>query len=305
MSAKKRALGRGLDALLGSEPPATALAEPPAASDQGVRNLPFVRLKANPFQPRHHFDETAIEELTASVKANGILQPIIVRKAKEGDDFEIVAGERRWRAAQRAGLAEVPVVVREYSDREMLELSLLENLQRADLNAVEEARAYQQLIDAFHLTQDQVAVKIGKSRVAITNALRLLRLPQTILDWIVEGALTAGHARALLSLGGEASQLAVAREILTKGLSVRETERRIRQLFNSAKKSAEQENAAPAEPKVSETAPWEEKLTQKLGRKVHIAAQTNNQGRIEIYYASLDEFQAILEQLGIPVEQEI
>lgn len=298
MSVKKRVLGRGLDALLGAEAePPPAPAPPPTASS--VQTLSVVQLRPNPFQPRHTFGSEALEELAASIQENGILQPLIVRKTDDG--YQIVAGERRWRAAQQAGLMEVPVIVRTYSDREMLELALIENLQREELTAVEEAHAYRQLIQEFEMTQEQVAERVGKSRVAVTNALRLLRLPQTILDWIGENLLSAGHARALLSLESEPLQLALSREIMSKGLSVREAEKRVRRLLKKADPALKAK-----EPKIEiEIKDLQDKLTLHLGLQVKIFPTSNTSGKIEVSYSSLDEFQRFFDHLGISFEQDI
>jgi ParB family chromosome partitioning protein len=308
MSAKKRALGRGLDALLGSrEPPDAAPAAGPATTSQspsvGVKNIPFVRLHPNPWQPRRHFDDAGLEELCASIRANGILQPILARQ--RGEDYEIVAGERRWRAAQLAELAEAPVIVREFSDQEMLELALQENLQRQDLNPIEEAMAYQKLIDAFGLTQEQVAERIGKSRVAVTNALRLLRLAEVIREWIEQGRLSAGHARALLGLENEDARMALARQVMAHGLSVREAERRARRLAKGDGNAQTNHYQQSTDVAAAALADVSERLSLHLGRRVRVIPESNDQGRIEIHYASLEEFQGILEQLGMPVEQEI
>jgi ParB family chromosome partitioning protein len=304
MSARKRALGRGLDALLGSEEKIEVTPE----DHQRVRMIPFVRLRPNPYQPRHRFADETLDELTASIQANGILQPLVVRQREDG--FEIVAGERRWRAAQRAGLENVPVIVRDFNDQEMLELSLIENIQRENLNAIDEARAYRQLIDEFELTQEAVAERVGKSRVTVTNTLRLLKLHETVQAWIEEGRLSAGHARCLLALESEAAQLALAREVMNKQWSVRETERQARRLLKGDPGDAVPAGgaASPSEGNGSRNAntqDLEEKLSMALGRKVRIHTLANDQGRVEIYYASLDEFQALLDRLGIPVEQEI
>lgn len=294
---KKRALGRGLDALLGADPPESAVATAPPAQKDGVHSLPVVMLRPNPYQPREVFQDEALDELTASIQEKGILQPLIVRKT--GSEYEIVAGERRWRAAQRAGLTEVPVWVREYSDQDMLELALIENLQREDLNPIEEAHAYRRLIDEFSLTQDQVADRVGKSRVAVTNALRLLKLPASVLAWVEEGRISAGHARALLTLTEEPLQLALAREIMGKGLSVREAEKRVRRLVRDRDKPA---RPAAGPDTSAQTHQMEEKLSLHLGLKVHIQPQSNTSGRVEVYYANLEEFQALLDHLGINVE---
>lgn len=294
---KKRALGRGLDALLGSDPAETTAVATAPAEPAGVRTVPVVMLRPNPYQPREQFNDEALDELTASIQEKGILQPLVVRKA--GTEYEIVAGERRWRAAQRAGLIEVPVWVREFGDQDMLELALIENLQREDLNAVEEAHAYQKLIAEFGLTQDQVADRVGKSRVAITNALRLLKLPAAILSWVEEERISAGHARALLTLSEEPLQMALAREIMGKGMSVREAERRVRRLVRDRDKPARPAQGPDAS---AHTHELEEKLSLQLGLKVHIQPQSNTSGRVEVYYANLEEFQALLDHLGITIE---
>lgn len=261
--------------------------------------LPVVLLVPNPFQPRKHIDPDALEELAVSIEQKGIMQPILVRKQE--DTYQIIAGERRWRAAQRAGLKEVPVILKDLSDQDMLELAIIENIQREELNAVEEARAYRQLIQEFHLSQEQVAERVGKSRVAVTNLMRLLKLPEQILQWIEEKAITAGHAKPLLSLDNEGLQLALAREIMGKGLSVREAERRVRQVLKSPKTDvkAEQPNIEIG------TADLEEKLRLHLGLQVRILPKTNDQGRIEVIYSSLDEFQRFFDHLGISLEQEV
>ncbi len=298
---KKRALGRGLDALLGVEEPVEAPVatqpEPPAAN--GVHRVAVLDLRPNPFQPRSHFRDEALDELTQSIQENGILQPLVVRPTSNG--YEIVAGERRWRAAQRAGLAEVPIIIRDFDNQQMLELALIENLQREDLSAVEEAVAYRRLIDEFQLTQEQVAERVGKSRVAVTNALRLLRLPEPILRWVETGGLSAGHARALLTLTEEPLQMALAREIMGRGMSVREAEKRVRRLVRDRDK--------PAKPAVgpdldAQTRSLEEKLSLHLGLKVRIQPQTNSSGRVEVHYANLEEFQALLDHFAVNLEQD-
>lgn len=311
MSVKKRVLGRGLDALLGSQAEPQA---PPVAVGAAIHQLSVAQLKPNPFQPRHRFRPEALEELAASIQEKGILQPLVVRRVPndgvnglnsainaKGMIYEIVAGERRWRAAQQVGLHEVPVIVREFNDQDMLELALIENLQREELNAIEEARAYRQLIEEFEVTQEVVAERVGKSRVAVTNALRLLRLPAQILSWIEEDRITAGHAKALLSLENEPLQLALAREIMAQGLSVREAERRVRKL---SKKPDTRIKAQ--EPKIEiETRDLEEKLRLHLGLQVKIFPTSNNSGRVEVYYSSLDEFQRLFDHLGLSLEQDL
>lgn len=307
MSSKKRpALGRGLDTLLGpaQSPVATVepvqhIVHPVPVNSQAVRSLSIADLHPNPFQPRRHFVAEKIEELAASIIENGILQPLVVRRA--GDEFQIVAGERRWRAAQRAGLMVVPAIVRDYTDTEMLALALIENLQREDLNPVEEALAYRQLMDEFNFTQEQVADRVGKSRVSVTNGLRLLRLPQQLLDWIQDGSISAGHARAMLSLESEALQMALAREIMHGGLSVREAERRVRRLIKAPNPNPK----APAPQVQIQTQALEEKLCLHLGLQVRILPKSNSEGRVEVMYSSLDEFQRFFDHLGISLEQEL
>jgi ParB family chromosome partitioning protein len=296
MSAKKRVLGRGLDALLGTEEPGVT----PNAEQPGVQSLPVNALRPNPYQPRKTIRAEGIEELSASILEKGVLQPLIVRQ--RGENYEIVAGERRWLAAQRANLPAVPVIVREFEDREMLELALIENLQREDLSPVEQARAFRQLIEEFELTQEQVADRVGKSRVSVTNLLRILRLPDQILKWIEEGgALSMGHARALLSLDNPSLQLALAREIMSEGLSVREVERRVRRLLK-----APHPMPKVKDPEVSiETSDLEEKLSLHIGLQVKIYPKSNTSGKIEVYYSSLDEFQRFFDHLGISLEREL
>lgn len=296
MPVKKRALGRGLDSLLGSQ---VAPPEPALSDSLAIRVLPVAQLRPNPYQPRRQFNADGLEELAASIEQSGILQPLVVRKRAEG--YEIVAGERRWRAAQRLGLAEVPAIIRDYSDQEMLELALIENLQREELNPVEEARAYQQLIQIFELTQEQVAERVGKSRVAVTNALRLLRLPEQILKWVEEGALSAGHAKTLLPLEREALQIALCREIMAKGLSVRETEQRVRRIVKSPDPEVKAQNPSVA----IETRDLEEKLSVHVGLQVKICPKTNTTGKIEVYYSSLDDFQRFFDHLGISLKEEM
>jgi ParB family chromosome partitioning protein len=296
MSVKKRGLGRGLDALLGEQSPSSLSAESQSGSGEALRHIAITQLDHNPFQPRRRIDPNAIEELAASIRANGILQPLVVRRSADGR-YQILAGERRWRAAQQCGLGEVPALVRDVNDQQMLELALIENLQREELNAVEEARAYRQLVEQFEMTQEQVADRVGKSRVAVTNALRLLKLPDQLLTWIEEGQLSAGHARALLALDSGDAQTALAREAMRRGLSVRELERRVRHAVKPprARGTAEPDLTAQARE-------LEQRLTAHLGLLSKIHPSSNAAGKIEVYYASLDEFQRFFEVVGLPTE---
>jgi ParB family chromosome partitioning protein len=269
---KRRALGRGLDALI------------PTAQVTGLLEVEIGRIDPNPDQPRQRFDPSALDELAASIKEHGIVQPLVV--AAVGDNrFRIIVGERRWRAAQRAGLERVPVVVKEASDRHTLELALIENVQRADLNSLEEAQAYQRLIADFGLTQTEVARQVGKSRVAITNTLRLLVLPESVKRAVVDGRITEGHARALLGLKDAHSQLTVLERIERDELSVRQTEEIVRRLTE------------PREPRKHrdrnpDIAAVEDDLRQALGTRVSVRP-TRRGGRIVIEYYSDDEFQGL------------
>ena len=292
MPAKKRRLGRGLDSLLG---PDTTRPTAPGRGD--IRHIPVAQLQPNPYQPRHMFDPEALAELAASIQAQGILQPLVVRAMGQG--YEIVAGERRWRAAQQVGRHEVPALVRDLTNQEMLEVALIENLQRDALNPIEEARAYRQLIESFELTQEQVADRVGKSRVAVTNSLRLLRLPDQVLQWVETGRLSAGHARALLALDKAPTQIALAREVMVRGLNVREVERKVRQILNPPPRPRTQPEGAAA------LAQMEDRLREALGLRVRIQSATNHSGRIEVYYTTLDEFQRFCDRLGIPTQEEL
>ena len=279
MADKRPALGRGLSALI----PDTAL---PAAGEHALE-VDSDLLRPNKFQPRTNIDEGKIDELARSIRSNGIIQPLVVRKVDGG--YEIVAGERRWRAAQRAGLLKVPVVVRDIPEDRLLAAALIENIQREDLNPIEEAHAYRRLADEFHLTQEQIADAVGKDRSSVANILRLLRLPQEVRANLGSGALSMGHARALLGLPDEAAQLRVAREVVAKDLSVRETEALVKKATQPA---------APKElpQKDVHTRAAEEKLRFVLGARVRIERKRKG-GRIEIDFESEDELQRLFEAL--------
>ena len=280
MNQKKRGLGRGLSALMSdvreeAMPPEGA---PPRRADLRV---PVEKLRPNPGQPRRAFREDALEELAASVREKGIIQPIIVREIPEGSGtYEIVAGERRWRAAQMARLHEVPVLVRDLDDSEVLELAIIENIQRADLNPVEEAQGYRQLMDRFGHTQEKLAEALGKSRSHIANLLRLLTLPEEVLTYLREGKLSAGHARALVVLE---NPVALARRVVAEGLSVREVEK----LAKAAPAPAERRPPKPPE-KDADTRALEGELSANLGMKVAIEHK-DGAGTVSIRFASLEE----------------
>ena len=280
MADKRPALGRGLSALI-PDAPAPASAERSLDVDSDL-------LRPNKFQPRTHIDDERIEDLARSIRANGIIQPIVVRKA--GDGYEIIAGERRWRAAQRAGLLKLPVVLRDIPEDRLLAVALIENIQREDLNPIEEAHAYRRLAGEFHLTQEQIADAVGKDRSSIANYVRLLKLPEEVRANLASRALTMGHARALLGLVDEASQLQFARDIVAGNLSVRETEALIRKA-----------QAAPA-PKKEEsqkdvhTRAAEDRLRLALGTRVRIVRRGKG-GKLEVDFANEDELQRIYEYL--------
>ncbi len=278
---QKKGLGKGLGALISA---AESAKEPPGLS------VAIDKISANPFQPRRSFDEAKIAELAASIRDQGVIQPLLVRR--NGDGYELVAGERRLRAAIQAGLKEVPVVLRDVSDNDALELALIENLQREDLNAIEEAEAYRRLHEQFHLNQEQIAEKIGKSRPAIANSMRLLMLPQEVQQEVASGKLSAGHARALLGLGTEAAIIAAAREIIAKGLSARAAEK----LAARFKIGRKKKHAAPLD---ADLRALVEQLQRSLGTKVRLLqAKGANRGKIEIKYFSAQDLDRIVQRLA-------
>ncbi len=279
----RRGLGRGLSALLGES---EASAQPGAAA--GAREIPIELIAANPGQPRMDFAEPELEELAESVRQRGVLQPILLRPAPgRAGEYQIVAGERRWRAAQRAGLAAVPAVVREIGDQETLELALIENLQRADLNAMEEAAAYSTLLSISGGAQDDVAQAVGKSRSHVANTLRLMQLPPEIQGLVREGKLTAGHARTLI---GARDPEGAAKEIIDKGLSVRDAE-------DLARKAAAHERAPRAPPRKSnDTLSLERDLSERLGLQVQVLDK-DGRGEIRIRYGDLEQLDELCRKL--------
>lgn len=300
----KPALGRGLGALLGGDtiakPPSPA---PPstAAPDtrERVQQASLERIRACPFQPRKEFSPETLGELAASIKEQGIVQPLIVRE-RDGR-LELIAGERRWRAAQLLGLAEVPVIVREADDRAVLELALIENLQRENLNAIEEAQGYAQLIEQFRLTQEEVATKVGKSRAVVANALRLLKLAPPIQGYIRQGRLSVGHAKVVLGLAAASLQQLAAERILKDGLNVRQAEALVARL--QARESGTVSKAlAPARaPQDAHTANLEDRLRERLGAKVRLR-YLQGKGALEIAFFSDAELERLLEILGVKIE---
>jgi ParB family transcriptional regulator, chromosome partitioning protein len=279
MADKRPALGRGLSALIPDAPTSPA--------QERSLDVDIDLLRPNKFQPRTQMDDGRIEDLARSIRSNGVIQPIVVRKSENG--YEIVAGERRWRASQRAGLLKVPVVVRDIPDDRLLAAALIENIQREDLNPLEEAHAYRRLMDEFGLTQEQIAESVGKDRSSVANYVRLLRLPPEVRDHVGGRTLSMGHARALLSLPDAESQLRAGREIVQKGLSVRDTEALVKRAITPALEKPEVQ-------KDVHTRAAEDRLRFALGTRVRIARKGKG-GRIEIDFSDENELQRIYEQL--------
>ena len=306
MAGKKSGLGRGLDALfpektVQSKPKTvkTVKEEKKVAVDtkkssqqetsNGERMMKISMIVPNREQPRKKFDEDALQELSESIKQYGILQPLLVSDKK--DYYEIVAGERRWRAAKMAGLKEVPVVVKEFSTQEIVEISLIENIQREDLNPVEEAMAYKRLIDEFHLKQDEIAERVSKSRTAVTNSMRLLKLDSRVQQMMVDEMISAGHARAILAISDPEQQYNAAMKVFDEKLSVRETEKLVKSILTPTKKKPVVSN--PTEDAIYES--LEEKMKGITGTRVFIHRKKNNKGKIEIEYYSRDDLDRIID----------
>ena len=317
MAGRKNGLGRGLDAFF---PDRTSVVKEPARktitktvktekksdvaekqtnptvakkqtadSKTGAMIVKISSVEPNMDQPRKQFDEDALMELSESIKQYGVLHPLLVSDKK--DYYEIIAGERRWRAAKLAGLTEIPVIVKEFSEQELVEISLIENIQREDLNPVEEAMAYKRLIDEFHLKQDEIADRVAKSRTAVTNSMRLLKLSSKVQEMVIADMISAGHARALLGISDEALQETTAMKVFDEKLSVRETEKLVKNLVSPAKKVKTEKNTA--EDAIYES--LEEKMKGIMGTKVSIQRKKNNKGKIEIEYYSRDELERIID----------
>jgi len=279
---KHHALGRGLSALIPSIPSQSESLEKPHEVDLDL-------LEPNQDQPRTDLDEVKLDELAQSIKSSGVIQPVLVRQRSTGK-YEIVAGERRWRAAQRAGLMTVPVLVRDVPDEKRLELALIENIQRENLNPIDEGKAYKRLADELHLTQEEVAELVGKDRATVANYQRLLTLPSKVQREVSSGALSMGHARALIGLADETTQLRIARDIRSRNLSVRETEALVRKLLAPIQKHQ------PVKPSDVHTQAAEERLRLVIGTRVRIVRRAKG-GRIEIQFKSEDELQRLFDRL--------
>jgi ParB family chromosome partitioning protein len=283
-----KALGRGLSALL---PPRPAAAAPPAPATQ--LNIATEAILPNPLQPRTVFQPERLEELAASIRANGIIQPLIVRR--HGDGYQIVAGERRWRAAKLAQLKEVPVLVQEVSDPRMLELALIENIQREDLNPIETAAAYERLGKEYHLSQDEIGRRTGKDRASISNMIRLLRLPKEVQLLLAENRLSTGHARALLTLNSESEQIELAEKAVELGFSVRQMEAAVQSTATDPlRPRGGPRREAPQDPNVRAAA---EELERVLGTRVRIVELSDQRGRVEIEYYNQEDLERVFQQI--------
>ena len=318
MAGRKNGLGRGLDAFF---PDRTSVVKEPARktitktvktekksdvaekqtnptvakkqtadSKTGAMIVKISSVEPNMDQPRKQFDEDALMELSESIKQYGVLHPLLVSDKK--DYYEIIAGERRWRAAKLAGLTEIPVIVKEFSEQELVEISLIENIQREDLNPVEEAMAYKRLIDEFHLKQDEIAERVGKSRTAVTNAMRLLKLSEKVQQMLIDEMITAGHARAIRSITDKEKQESIAMKVFDEKLSVRETEALVKRMLEPPK-TAKKSKFSSAEDAIYES--LEEKMKSIMGTRVQIHRKKNDKGKIEIEYYSKDELERIID----------
>ncbi len=287
MTVVKRGLGRGLGALIEAAA---------AGPTEGIQQVPIDAIGPNPRQPRHMVRADDLAELAASLREHGLIQPLIVTRAPLGADvtYTLIAGERRWRAARLAGLTEVPVIVREATPQGMLELALVENLQRADLNPLEEAAAYRALMDEFGLTQEQVAARVGKSRAAVANSVRLLNLAQPVKEALSSDQISEGHARALLGLPDEPAQVAALDLVVRRGYSVRQTEELVRRMTAAA--HAAEEIGAEDDPWQQETRALEQQLRDALGTKVTLS-RSRQGGRLVVYFYSEEELQALYERM--------
>ena len=302
MAAKPaRGLGKGLDSLIPNavgeakvkkETKTEAVASVKEEKNGQETIVKITMVEPNRKQPRKNFDEDALQELSDSIKQFGLIQPILVQDRK--DHYEIIAGERRWRAAKMAGLKEVPVIIRDYSEREIMEISLIENIQREDLNPIEEAMAYKRLLEEFHLKQDEVAERVSKSRAAVTNSIRLLKLSEKVQEMVIEDMISTGHARALLAVEDPEEQLTLAQKVFDEKLSVREVEKMVKNLHKPEKVKKKNED------KTMEAIyqDIEDKLKQKLSTKVTVTSKGEGAGKIEIEFYNHDDLDRLLDMLG-------
>ena len=291
--AKRRGLGGGLENLIPAAAPVADMAGVKIPEGQVVQSINITRIEPNKEQARKRFDEDKLNELAESIKQHGVVAPILV--VSKGDHFEIVAGERRWRAAHKAGLKEIPAIVKDdLSEQELAEISLIENIQRENLNSIEEAKAYKQLIEVFNLKQDEVAERVSKSRTAITNSLRLLKLTEDVQQMLIDEMLTTGHARALIPIEDKELQIKTAQQVFDENLSVRETEKLVKSIDRPKKSKKTKQTDHNLETVYREL---EERLTEELGTKVMITGEENGTGKIEIEFYSGDDLEKIVDRL--------
>jgi ParB family chromosome partitioning protein len=293
---KRRALGKGLESLLPSRPAPVAVPTITAVAESAGRPLEISldHIERNPYQTRTRFDEAQLTELAQSIAASGVVQPIVVRQLSEGK-YQLITGERRWLASRKAGKSTIPAIVRQASDEQTLEMTIVENLQRADLNPMEQARAYQRLSNDFKMTQEQMAIRTGKERASVANFLRLLRLPEQVQHKVESGDLSFGHARTLLALDSPEAITAAAQKVMALNLSVRQTESYVQGLINpEARPKKDAKPAQPEDPNVREA---QDRLRRKLGLKVQIEDK-KGKGKVIIEYANLEDFDSILTALG-------
>lgn len=288
--AAKRGLGKGIDAMISGDD--TKMKKVVKEVIKEVDTIDINKIEPNNNQPRKNFNEDKIHELAESIKQHGLIEPLIVQKGKKGF-YTIIAGERRWRAAREAGIKEIPVVVKDYSDQQVMEIALIENIQREDLNAIEEAEAYERLIKDFNLKQDEVAERVSKSRVAITNSLRLLKLDPRVREMIIEDKIKSGHARALLAVNNPEEQYRLAVMIFDHSMSVRETEKMVKKYLSDKDKPKKEVKEKDTQTELIYK-DFEEKLKTVIGTKVNINHKGKGKGKIEIEYFSPDEFDRII-----------
>ena len=293
---KRRALGKGLESLLPQRPAAPPPPPPPVAESAGKPlEIPLDQIDRNPYQTRSQFDEAKLSELAQSIAASGVVQPIVVRPLS-GGRYQLITGERRWLASKKANKATIPAIVRQVSDEQTLEMTIVENLQRADLNPIEQARAYQRLSNDFKMTQEQMAIRTGKERASVANFLRLLRLPDSVQQKVESGDLSFGHARTLLALDSPEAIISAAQKVMALSMSVRQTETYVQGLINpeAKEKKESKADAQPEDPNVREA---QDRLRRTLGLKVRIEDK-NGKGRVIIEYSGLEDFDSILTALG-------
>lgn len=294
--AEKPRLGRGLEALLSSRPASRADAPHASADREGLRKVAMAQIRPNPMQPRKEFREEELADLEASLRVNGLIQPVTVRPSPSGAGYELIAGERRFRAAQRLNWAEIPAIVRDVGDKELLTLALVENLQRTDLNPIEEAEGYQQLMTSYSLTQQDTADIVGKDRSTVANMLRLLGLPASVRRQVREGVLSLGHARALLALGDDIRIADLAKIVIAEGLSVRAVEQRVRET-TGGRSGARKSTAAPSDARPAEARHIEEQLRRKFQTDVKLTLTGKAQGQVSLSFYSNEDLSRLLELL--------